>query len=1372
MATSHDQVLQSGRVIDLDEIALAISSPLQCSFELADLQPLQGSRKDFVEKEVQKALRAAGVPVSGSTPPPQVALKLRMPKQEVKAEQPHVEPATGHNITTALPVQPAVDTIITASPVDPATADTQVDADMKQASLTDSADAEMPPAVETPAHEQGDVDMGPPAVETAPTQTEMPLDQGDADMPQACAGEMPPPSTTPVKPKPSGTEQTPVDPPKPADAPVVAPKPSDTQVPAPIDPPKPSDTQVQAPVDPPKPSDAVDSTQVQAPVDPPKPSADDETSAAAEPRVRHADTMSTMVLGQWSREDLLEAAQDEPKPSLVAALAEKYFGLHTEGGADESMDAAEMAEASSLLTWAAHVLGPSCSSERRDVALAEAEEMAGESFRGSALLPHESKLFLAPAVESVNEALCRIREFKGLEDSVKSGQEAVHRQVEKARTALSQQHAKGDISDDVHTQKLKELYEKIQAKEDEVCTKINEAIAMILKAWDNLKPQPALLSRIDEHCEQPMEVDAMEQEMMAELDAQLLATTLNEDANMEPPPADESSQGAAKAAGVTDGLLGNSEIKAAEGAGGLSCNSDIKAAEGAGGLSCNSEIKAAEGVGGLSGNSEIKAAEGVGGLSGNSEIKAAEGVGGPANVPTDLALVKPSGIKGAVGAALDKGLIQDILLRRPDSFQLQESALALKDGESEEERLLRIAHNIYMKFNRSHKSAKSLDEMFIEYLRCDGKWMESNLIVKQVTSKGQLVEGVECYMRYMDLKKKEGVVTAKLIRDEKRLLQENLEQNPDPDVLPFIMAHPDLPGSEDWELVRVFESAKITKSSARKSEATLSTDMDLDGEQTRAILPCALGLGNGQLPQASSSGSNAALPVPAGLRSLGSAESLQKEQDELKKLRKAGKGGFANQVRTKAKQVEDKIKELDDIQSSAPLRNGYHDELELHRSSLKEAVEQLQADDLEDPAEQQKRMEMLATLMKNYSDSANMIKKKVVPSINLDLSFVGAVTMLQQSHKVPISYVQVPMRASVTDDTVIQREANREYWAHMVKHTDWAASHPCSQYPETSIPTFLYGDDVKFNRQEKLTCTYLGFILADKKGLAMRTHFPIFIVRVVTSLNAAIFGFTPARPILNADGTCEGEGVPEMLEQPLVVDNGEVVRFPLCELRGDWKFYKDIWPGVSKADQLKSAYAAFRAWCRERKIVHSQPLFQPKHLRGKDGEVELAAKAYNVRVVTSWLADTVTELVHQEGYDTEELLLLAQCMHFLSELMNNLEIAPRYLQDNHIQAISYAADASLAAYLGLAAQCASIGLPYFPIRPKLHAVQEMVFFAAKERGYNFRHYHTFLAEDMNGRLVGIASRVHSRALERSTLQRYYLWLIADDMGAESGDDEM
>ena len=39
---------------------------------------------------------------------------------------------------------------------------------------------------------------------------------------------------------------------------------------------------------------------------------------------------------------------------------------------------------------------------------------------------------------------------------------------------------------------------------------------------------------------------------------------------------------------------------------------------------------------------------------------------------------------------------------------LQESSLKLKTGETEEQRILRIAHNMYMKFNRSTRSSSNL----------------------------------------------------------------------------------------------------------------------------------------------------------------------------------------------------------------------------------------------------------------------------------------------------------------------------------------------------------------------------------------------------------------------------------------------------------------------------------------------------------------------------------------------------------------------------------------------------------------------------------------------------------------------------------------
>ena len=75
--------------------------------------------------------------------------------------------------------------------------------------------------------------------------------------------------------------------------------------------------------------------------------------------------------------------------------------------------------------------------------------------------------------------------------------------------------------------------------------------------------------------------------------------------------------------------------------------------------------------------------------------------------------------------------------------------------------------------------------------------MTSTLCCRASSKHSKEVDSTECYIRYKDLKAKEGAVTAKLIRDEKRVLQEDLDKNPRPNVLPYIMAHPDLPGSEE-----------------------------------------------------------------------------------------------------------------------------------------------------------------------------------------------------------------------------------------------------------------------------------------------------------------------------------------------------------------------------------------------------------------------------------------------------------------------------------------------------------------------------------------------------------------------------------------------
>ena len=78
--------------------------------------------------------------------------------------------------------------------------------------------------------------------------------------------------------------------------------------------------------------------------------------------------------------------------------------------------------------------------------------------------------------------------------------------------------------------------------------------------------------------------------------------------------------------------------------------------------------------------------------------------------------------------------------------------------------------------------------------------------------------------------------------------------------------------------------------------------------------PAALGYsGSASSSLAPAAGHGAVLPQPSGLRTLGSKESMEKEAEQLKKMRKQGKGGTAGQVRTKVKQVNDKIAEADEL---------------------------------------------------------------------------------------------------------------------------------------------------------------------------------------------------------------------------------------------------------------------------------------------------------------------------------------------------------------------------------------------------------------------------------------------------------------------------
>ena len=74
--------------------------------------------------------------------------------------------------------------------------------------------------------------------------------------------------------------------------------------------------------------------------------------------------------------------------------------------------------------------------------------------------------------------------------------------------------------------------------------------------------------------------------------------------------------------------------------------------------------------------------------------------------------------------------------------------------------------------------------------------MESSLVLRSTQTATQEVTGRYKYIRYCDLKKSHGAAAAKLIRDEKRALQQKQDENPNNGQPPWALAHPDLPGSE------------------------------------------------------------------------------------------------------------------------------------------------------------------------------------------------------------------------------------------------------------------------------------------------------------------------------------------------------------------------------------------------------------------------------------------------------------------------------------------------------------------------------------------------------------------------------------------------
>ncbi|CAK9036671.1 Uncharacterized protein SCF082_LOCUS21823 [Durusdinium trenchii] len=105
------------------------------------------------------------------------------------------------------------------------------------------------------------------------------------------------------------------------------------------------------------------------------------------------------------------------------------------------------------------------------------------------------------------------------------------------------------------------------------------------------------------------------------------------------------------------------------------------------------------------------------------------------------------------------------------------------------------------------------------------------------------------------------------------------------------------------------------------------------------------------------------------------------------------------------------------------------------------------------------------------------------------------------------------------------------------------------------------------------------------------------------------------------------------------------------------------------AEQLDEAYRDFLAFCRSRQIRHSQPPFIPRMVKKKNGDELFTAKAFNGRLILSWLNHTLFVAL-QRHPNHETLILTSSAMSALAKLFqisesNGRFLSPSVAQDLH-----------------------------------------------------------------------------------------------------------
>ena len=177
------------------------------------------------------------------------------------------------------------------------------------------------------------------------------------------------------------------------------------------------------------------------------------------------------------------------------------------------------------------------------------------------------------------------------------------------------------------------------------------------------------------------------------------------------------------------------------------------------------------------------------------------------------------------------------------------------------------------------------------------------------------------------------------------------------------------------------------------------------------------------------------------------------------------------------------------------------------------------------------------------------------------------------------------------------------------------------------------------------------------------------------------------------------------------VHNGAVLTY-LVE-HGAW----GAWPrGVYEdimTEKLRTAYAAFKAWCKQHRLRVVQPRFTPARLHRKQRSSfpALSAKAVAGKVVSFWLASVAAQWASRaEATATDKLVWV--CAYAYCSMVRKLGSLPFVLSEAEAQSVYNDGILHLQAYAQLRSLSAATARgnmkASFLILPKHHHIQEML----------------------------------------------------------------